>query len=332
MKRETSPHLWASRAAGGSGRSGMTLIEILIAMGIFTIGVMGILTLFPVAIRNVSVAVNRTMGAAVAKNAIASIRLYAIDLSVAPGVYATIGTPSFITLDGRSGVSFSHAIRDYHRHATKGRYLGQGVYHDSFKIPGDVTLPASLSGGGGGYVAVPWHQDMGWTATLRPTPKDGDGDGVADEDPKGVDKFDVDHEFVDDDGDDPGDGTLTDEDEPNIDDDTVYQAQIAVWRNYALVASAGVTADFGNDSRTVDIAHGGDTDLWNKVKPGDYIRHVGHGVWYQIAQVLPGAGLADGQIVLSEKFSHPFAAPLSGPIELANRFRLVALYDTVVGP
>jgi len=346
MKRQVSHQPCASGAARGSGRSAMTLIEILMAMGIFMLGVIGILTLFPVAIRNISIAVNRTIGAAVAKNAIASMRFFAIDLSVAPDEFATItdGAPPDTELKGQPGFSFSHAVRDYHlAAATDGRYLGHGVYNqDSFKIPGDVNLPASLIGGGGAYVAVPWHADFGWTATLRPMPKDDDGDGLKDEEPAGID--------------DDGDGSFGD-DPPNIDDNTVYQAQIAVWRNYALIKSRDAMGNFttgkfhpyGNlllqypkaDAGKVYIKEcgAGDPDLWNRVKPGDYIRHRGHGVWYQIAEVQPGTAPApyQGQIILARAYSHPFAreaagATLEGDVEFANRFRLVALYDTVIGP
>ena len=339
----------ASRRAGGSGRSAMTLIEILMAMGIFMLGVIGILTLFPVAIRNISIAVNRTIGAAVAKNAIASMRFFAIDLYWIPSGVATINATSDIELDGRFGSSFSHAVRDYHLDAiasggTDGRYLGHGIYHDPFKIPEDVELPDVLKGDINGdgtpeYVAVPWHPDFGWTATLRPMPKDDNvpPNALADEAPAGIGA-----------GDDP----------PNIDDNTAYQTQIAVWRNYALIDSAGTTGisakgkfhPYGeNQYKTprldtfVYITLGGaGADLWNRVKPGDYIRHKGHGVWYQIAYVQPGAVLSpydgvtyDGQIILARAYSHPFAreaAPLEGEVQFANRFRLVALYDTVIGP
>jgi len=325
----------ASRRAGGSGRSAMTLIEILMAMGIFMLGVIGILTLFPVAIRNISIAVNRTIGAAVAKNAIASMRLFAIDLYWVPSDFATIHATSDIELDGRFGSSFSHAVRDYHLDAiasggTDGRYLGHGIYHDPFKIPEDVELSDVLKGDINGdgtpeYVAVPWHPDFGWTATLRPMPKDDNvpPNALADEAPAGIGA-----------GDDP----------PNIDDNTAYQTQIAVWRNYALIDSAGTTGISAKgkfhpapqylvdqDRVAITDVGGAGSDLWNRVKPGDYIRHRRHGVWYQIAEVLP----ATGEIILTKAYAHPFAreaAPLEGEVQFANRFRLVALYDTVIGP
>jgi hypothetical protein len=276
------------------------------------------------------------------------------------------------------GVYFSTAIGEYHNDGNPLHYLGHGVYDQyPFKIPDDkipddieLTLAnapqlrgADVNGDGKpDYVAVPWHPDFGWTATLRPTPKDGDGDGLADEDPAGA------HAGMDDDGDGrPGPVGAYDEDEPNINDNTAYQAQIAVWRNYALIEDPGLkeippkpaqgkfhplpgyrpALGYPPDlARVVYITEGGltgDSDLWNRVKPGDYIRHKGHGVWYQIAEVQRGTAPAPyhGQIILARAYTHPFAreplgadpgAPLEGEVQFANRFRLVALYDTVIGP
>jgi hypothetical protein len=87
---------------------------------------------------------------------------------------------------------------------------------------------------------------------------------------------------------------------------------------------------------------GAGADLWNRIKPGDYIRHRRHGIWCQIAEVQPGTVVSpydaktyDGQITLVRAYAHPFAreaynATLEGDVQFANRFRLVSLYDTIL--
>jgi type II secretory pathway pseudopilin PulG len=58
----------------------MTLVEILIATGILALGMMGILSLLPYAIRNTADSVHNTIGASVAKTAMASLKEYCLDL------------------------------------------------------------------------------------------------------------------------------------------------------------------------------------------------------------------------------------------------------------
>ncbi|KXB05751.1 hypothetical protein AKJ51_04845, partial [candidate division MSBL1 archaeon SCGC-AAA382A20] len=58
-----------------------TLIEILIAVAILAVATMGIFSIFPYSIRNVSLAVNKTVSGSVARTAVVSLRQYRLDLS-----------------------------------------------------------------------------------------------------------------------------------------------------------------------------------------------------------------------------------------------------------
>jgi prepilin-type N-terminal cleavage/methylation domain-containing protein len=64
-----------------SKHSGFSLTEVLMAVGILSVGMMFIATMFPVGIYLTGVAAERTMAAIVADEAFAKIQLYGIDLS-----------------------------------------------------------------------------------------------------------------------------------------------------------------------------------------------------------------------------------------------------------
>jgi len=299
------------------GRRGMTLIEILIAIGIMSLGMIGIATLFHLAVRNITTAGHRTSAAAVAQNALSSMRVYSLDLSVAPAQYAIVGA---CPLDGQSPESLAWVLVYYHETINP---IGHGYYLDTFQIPRDVTLPTVLDGQWNGttaYVACPWDRDYGWTAAIRPTPINDDplADDLADEDPPdGVNN--------------DGDGQ-TDEDGPNVSRQTVWQVQIAAWRLYRLTEGLDgvlgpLSATFYRGSTTVDIA-GESDDFWNRVKTGDFIRHRKYGVWYRIAELNESAR----QVVLTEPFAHPFASALAGPADCASRFHLISVCDSTIGP
>lgn len=72
--RIRSLHLYA-------GGRFMTLIEILIAIGILALGMMGIMSLVPVAIRHTSAALQNSTGGSVAQTAITSLNNYSLDVS-----------------------------------------------------------------------------------------------------------------------------------------------------------------------------------------------------------------------------------------------------------
>ena len=266
-------------------RSGFTLIEILIAVGVLAIGIIGILTFFPVAIRNISVAVSRTVAASVGKSVVVSLNHYAIDLSVIdpdnlagnPAGTISAGADTFV-LDGTRD-SWTDALLGFDGD------VGNGDGTDSFKIPDGVTLPKVLRTSAGTTVAVPGKDEYSWSATFLPIPMDA-----------------------------------------AIDDSTIYSVQIAVWRNHELFTGLGLpTGTFENGNDEVDISGEAD-EFWDAAKPGNFIRHTGMGIWCQIKDRNSGADT----VTLSRNFYHT-SASISGSVEVASRFRLVALYDTTVG-
>jgi len=137
----------------------MTLIEILIAAGILALGMVGILSLFLLAIHNVSTAVSRTVGASVARQAAVSLEHYSLDLAAldTPAV-ASVGG---IDLDG-SGANVCGAISTVAN-------VGDGWADPCFRLPEGCILPDALKGdAAGNCVKVRWNPDYGWTATFLP--------------------------------------------------------------------------------------------------------------------------------------------------------------------
>lgn len=307
----------------------MTLIEILIAMGILAVGMLGILALFPLAVRSISVAVNRTLGAAAAKNMIVSLRQYSIDLSQAgAGPYGQIdmGGAGTAYLDGSSG-TLSGALAGYHANTP----LGHGYPVATFRIPEDLSNGAALASRFNGLaLPVSFHEDVGVSAVFVPLPSDDDVDGYADEDPPGTTPANFDGDgATDEDGIAVG-GTVTDQ--------TLYSVQVAAWRDCKLLTdiddgSPGyVTGTFSFDNPTRVAIDDENEDFWNKVKDGDYIRHHDYGIWYQIHDV----DRANSRVVLSQPFRHSVlvnAGQTLGPaqVDLASRWNLVGLYNAVVG-
>lgn len=323
----------------------MTLIEILIAMGIMMLGMLGILTLFPIAIRSMSKAVNRTLGAAAAKNAIVSMSLYCIDLTDT-AVYADTGVYGILDVNGDGSYdadddflldadntqwNLSQALYGFDADAS--HTIGHGWPDASFKLPDDLLNKAKVAkdfdkDGTVDAIPVDWHTDIGWTATFVPVPVDSDIDGYGDEDPKvGVDRDD-------------SDGLSPYDDPVNITDQTLYAVQVAVWRNYKLFESIGANpkGTFGYQSPYVGISDV-NGEFWNKVKTGDYLRYHAHGVWYQIQEV----DKSNTRVKLAEDYRHAVLTDLNphplgtsdtlGPvkIDVASRWRLIALHDAVVG-
>ena len=66
--------------------NGFSLTEVLMAVGILSIGMMLIATMFPVGIYLTTVATERTMAAIVADEAIAKIQLYGLKISSSVGL------------------------------------------------------------------------------------------------------------------------------------------------------------------------------------------------------------------------------------------------------
>lgn len=120
----------------------MTLVEILVAMGVLAVGMMGICALIPLAIRNTGVSVNKTQAASEAKSVMESLRRDSFSLG-------TTGSDSKV----RSSLPASSG---------------------NLRIPEDVKpgkLPARLanpSATPARYMVCTWDKALGWTATLVP--------------------------------------------------------------------------------------------------------------------------------------------------------------------
>ena len=134
----------ALKVAVGKRREGFTLMEILMAMGILAFGLFGVLTLFPVAIRSVGVAVNQTTGPAVGQDAILGLQRpeidqgYGFDIDIASGET----WPEYVPTAGTFGDGFAPSPA-------------------TFKIPDHTNL-------GPGTVTPQWATSYGWTASFLP--------------------------------------------------------------------------------------------------------------------------------------------------------------------
>ena len=340
-------------------RQAMTLVEILIAIGILAVGMMCICSLLPLGIRNTAVSVDRTVAASVAKTAIESLKHYSFDLTVAqtpltdpPGVtYGFVGGQSL-----RDAGGLVTAIYNYHVAGCgggawpNGRPLGIWA-PCPFSIPSDVELPLALVGGATAnpaeYVRFPDNPEYGWTATLIPTTlTDTNSDGNSDDDPPPVDGRS--DEDPPDGGDNDGDGRI-DEDPPDITLNTSYYAQIAVWRvtGSSLDIKAfesGQTVIIKNNHQLVIVKNNSDGEQFLKaVKPGDYLacgESMGtpardyYRLWYQVADVQA----EKKELKLTRKVFTPCLQvdeEISGagrPLWVASRYKLVAIYNTVITP
>ncbi len=259
------------------------------------------------------------------------------------------------------------------------RGIGHGYPAPSFRIPDDLLNRNQVGvdfGGDGMADTIPllWYEDygrqkaLGLTAVFVPIPIDelADGDELGDEDPlDGIDNdgdgsIDEDPvDGIDNDGDgltdeDPLDGIdidndedgLTNEDPPVITDTSIYSVQVAVWHNYRLIADiddgapGGVKGLFRLGFPDEVLISDENGEFWRKVRPGDYIRHRAHGIWYRIEE------LDKPTVRLVQEFKHPmlvqsgdflnprdFLNPGGRParVDLASRFRLVTLHEGVVG-
>jgi len=300
------------RKDGGTYRAGMTLIEILISMGVLAFGLFGILTLFPVAIRNISTAVGRTTSGAVAKNAIASLQEGDLILGEEEGMgekgkgkgkgpkKPKLKRRFFEEIYGGSpgrGHHFGHILNYHHKH---GGSVGDGSPDGkpAFQVPRCLSNPKELGDEHGNVIKPYWARGYGWEATFLPLSDD-------------------------------------------IDEQTRYRVQIAVWSDYGLLWEGNATfwgadgqdndadgqIDEDDEALTVILELAPDEDP-PRVNTDDYIRVDGHGIWYKIESV-------DGNTVkLASRFKHPKAKKgFKGvPSSIASRYKLVGLYETVVGP
>jgi len=319
-------------------------------MGILAFGLCGILTLFPLAIRNTQMALDRTSESAVARNAIASLTrlgLAGIEGRVYPVVpQVTTSTGAYLLTDATQFSGISEAIFKHHRSAPDfsncvgddSSYPRGGGPWPSFKIPGDFANEAAFrdvdGDGHGDLVSVPWNPGLGWTAVFMPISEDDDGDTFFDEDwwNSGVDD---------------------DTDGPSDEDDLVmpttrYRVQVAVWRNYGLIYDGAdpsgtyVGTFWGGDGADND----GDTNVdeadeqttielaWDPsdARPADYVRFDSHGFWYEIEELKDAPTAGNHLVVLKRPFKHPSAQDFQNvPVSVASRWKLVHLEETVVG-
>ncbi len=233
-------------------RAGLTLTEILIATGILLVGMLGALSVFPLALRNVQTAMDRTSGAAVADNVFSALDRRQLGITApAPGSalpsnpeapkigYMDQPSPTAggVAWDADTFDNMAEVIRSYHIN-TEPRGLGLRPVHDAggaiwrtFRVPEDIENGGSIAGVGEA-VSVPENPQLDWTAVFVPRTKNDNGVWYPGSDPYGDPSGNA-----DDDG-----NTVTDDD-PIISsdwtDDTTadvstprYRVQVAVWRNY----------------------------------------------------------------------------------------------------
>lgn len=276
-------------------RGGLTLIEILIAMGILAFGLFGILTLFPVAIRNISIATGRTTAGGVAKSAITSLQSGYLDIR---GHWLTsedeVAGQDNWTVNPRLAGAPLYAIYDFYMispqfcraieyFAASGGIVGDG----STEQERTFQLPKDLDDTDGDVIEPIRAPDYGWTATFLPLSN-------------------------------------------MIDPRTRYRVQIAVWRDYDLRYDGSGGNFTGSFQRNA-----GHTDdsvqlhwLALDAKPGDYIRLDRHGIWYRIESINDAHDI----VKLAVPFKHPSGVSLSGPVSIASGFKLLGVYETGIGP
>jgi len=340
-------------------RAGLTLTEVLFAAGILAIGVLGVMSLVPSAMHQVTMSSNRTIGAAVAKNALLALQQGQLDLldyngpagAIDPnepiidtGLYAssyrdeTVGGTRIELSSGSVPLinygGWPEAIYARHVDATLGP-VGDGAQYPTYQIPGDTDFlaPSTWAGIEIGsarppFIPCAWSPGYGWTATFMPISVDDDGDGSVDEDSAIQSWANV--------NDDPGTDNLVDEDDlimPN----TSYRVQIAVWRNpgwrqpteHPLLlyprASGSPSGTWTNGNIQVNV--NGSLVL---ADVGDYIRLDSYGIWYRIAAI-DQTNPTNPVVTLTSPFVHR-GGTLTGPISVANNFKLVVLHEGVVKP
>jgi len=284
----------------------MTLIEILMGTFILSVGLMGVLSMFPVAIRAVEETSNQITGPGIGRDVAVGLSHGTLD------IYADLASDS----DDRSGVRVPEILTDAATNTTTPLHFfsswseaiayadinskGIGTLDDpTFQLPWDLANPEDV--GDGRVVTVPWADGYGWTATFLP-------------------------------------------DYTPVDENTSYRVQIAVWRNYELIPQdEAVKGTFhGRSARDngVDDDEDGEIDELNEtfyvslnqavadVDVGDHVRLNDHGVWYQIT----GIKKNKKGLWLAGMFDPGKDSAQTGYVSFASRFKLVGLFETTVGP
>jgi len=240
---------------GSSGpRAGLTLTEILIATGILLVGMLGALSVFPLALRNVQTALDRTSGAAAAENVLSALQRRQLGITApAPGhalydesadsTASKIGymkeenNPEADEKDWDTYDTMADVIAAYHLADTKRVGWGlrpvdgaEGTIWPTFRVPGDIENDIT---GVNDAVSVPENPQLDWTAVFVPRTKNDNNYWYPGSDPLGDadgDGDDEDDDFGPDDdpiiSSDPDDADTPDIKTPR------YRVQVAVWRNY----------------------------------------------------------------------------------------------------
>jgi Tfp pilus assembly protein PilV len=300
----------------------MTLIEVLIAIFILAIGLVGILALFPVAVDGVGTVLKRSHGADLAENASVALAMGGVKL------YASGATNDWRPVDAAGHtVKFADDTlpaapvsgwKDWPEAISKINAAAAGdttkTYEPAarryFQIPrdlvvdagdgdaarrtfldrtGDLVSPASVAG------ETALSDGYGWSATLMPI-------------------------------------------DATIDASTRYRVQIAIWRRHELTyygPTAGFNVKFAKDKNdgddqsvaTLQSVPDGFTD---RVVVGDYIRRRDIGVWHKITAVLEDAGKVEIRVTPDLSPDTPTGQPKE--FEIASRRWLVGLYETMIDP
>jgi Tfp pilus assembly protein PilV len=344
-------------------RSGMTLTEVLFAMGILLVGVLSIMSLVPVAIHQVTTSSDNTLGAAIGQSVIVSLQNgqldmgnYEVDTNIHPNppdyMYrfndfyrSPDALPDTVLMqldlsnthieadtDLYSYGNWPNAIYALHRDRIDDGQPGfgnggtvAGGIRPSFTIPGDTPI----------FINVTWEGLVDQSAPqLVPVPWAQDYYWSAtflpisaDDDLDSPSDYD-DDPYVHDSGLGHGTGGTDDLIMPG----TNYRVQVAVWRwvnpNSKLMlydASDNITGDWQVGSNTV-------TNLSNDIRLAnqfDYIRMDDYGVWYRIGEY--DFANAPDTVTLVTPFQHPDSGAFNGrAISVASDFKLVGVYEAIV--
>jgi len=285
--------------------SHMTLIEILIAMFILAIGLMGILATLNVTVQNVKIAENQTTGPNVARQAIVSLRSGYIDLvkdvgnaiSTRPNTWNPTITTSSGDIPLYTLANWPNAIYEY-----SGTHKGDGTdtYKQTFQLPWDLSDPTLDGEGDGNTIPTSGVSRFSWTATFMPL------------------------------------------EEPPVNIRTSYRVQITLWRKYDLIYDhefqPAVLAFTDLPTGQTHIALGqsaagsnSEEEFAANVMVGDFIRIDEVGLWYHISEI---EDIADGSVGVIVKgiYTHPRRNDVHSTVSIASKSRLIGLYETVITP
>jgi hypothetical protein len=116
------------------------------------------------------------------------------------------------------------------------------------------------------------------------------------------------------------------------------QVQVAVWRDRRLLSAEKDIDVKGKfvmdrlDQSVVEIDPANtDSNFWDEVRRGDYVRHARWGVWYEIADL----DKDNDKVTLTGTFHHPLLRKdesISGDLEVASQNNLISTHTFIVRP